>query len=710
MLSRFVREEGKPFAKEQIDRPHAQYKGVLVKRIVKQRSSQEGVVDPNDPRRFEVDEAMAARMIPLTTGIDLCHDHEEAKVVGKVLASYINPHTKMWDIDFAVYGDTPEGREAISRIEDGGMRGLSLQHEVETLKPIEVSLCYRGMRLGTWIHSRVEESNGAPGIQAHRNPSSATHVAASYRDKKKNSSRTRAIVAFEFNRPETICAHYVNMSAPVASSSSSSSSSSPPPSRPPLSTSEAASNFLMNGFKEMEEAAARSSSSSPSLSLVPPPSSGQKKKKNKEDEEDESEEKEEDEDDDVEKEAAAAAAATEEQDEEKEESPETRMQREKALCEEEERKQKESGPPSDPMDETDEKIGNESAQAYTTVTTTLDRSNLSAADKQKLQVANAKQTIKLFKSLKSAKEAKDAKEKAEAQAATLAKENAKLHAQLRALERTTKAEKEKTAEAIKAALVKEVAAEYEKLVPDGHLDGRRKKLQSVAASMTMEQLLQAKKAFAPSPMERVHKEAQREVKEWMDQRRGGGGQEGRKTTVAASYRPAPAHAAAAASSSSSSNSNGNGMTLQEFQSRIDQGLPIDCVLDFDAARAEMERVKASYSPEEAQQVPIYIPGVTTIDGKPEPGAALAFSMQGIAKSVRPGMAKVICDGLKFAGGREGLSEIDTNPNTASFLSRTLYHSGSDEEAMHRVIAAFRATRPHPLMADQRRAAAPASAY
>jgi len=359
------------------------------------------------------------------------------------------------------------------------------------------------------------------------------------------------------------------------------------------------------------------------------------------------------------------------------------------------------------MDESDEKIGNESAQAYTTVTTTLDRSNLSAADKQKLQVANAKQTIKLFKSLKSAKEAKEKAEKAEAQAATLAKENAKLQARLRALERTSTAEKEKAAEAIKAALVKEVAAEYEKLVPDGHLDGRRKKLQSVAASMTMEQLLQAKKAFAPSPMERVHKEAQREVKEWMDQRRGGGGQEGRKTTtIAASYRPAPAHAAAA----SSSNSNGNGMTLQEFQSRLDQGLPIDCVLDFDAARAEMERVKASYSPEEAQQVPIYIPGVTTIDGKPEPGAALAFSMQGIAKSVRAGMAKVICDGLKFAGGREGLSEIDTNPNTASFLSRTLYHSGSDEEAMHRVIAAFRATRPHPLMADQRRAAAPASAY
>lgn len=99
-------------------------------------------------------------MVDRMSNIPICVEHLEKHVIGHVTDSYIvtNTETKTfdWIVEFAL-SDLPKGRKAAEWCDSLLMYDLSLQHNRSTLKPIEVSLCFKGARDGTKVIFKKEK-------------------------------------------------------------------------------------------------------------------------------------------------------------------------------------------------------------------------------------------------------------------------------------------------------------------------------------------------------------------------------------------------------------------------------------------------------------------------------------------------------------------------------------------------------------------------
>ena len=131
------------------------YKATLVPKVLRAKTFSGRLPQTHD-EKFQVCEKDVADMMPKMAGLDFCYNHDRKDVVGKVVASFRNPDTNSWDVEYEIDGSTTKGADMIGWIEQGKMKGVSLQHLWGKNEPLEVSMCWRGMRDGSVIYSSEE--------------------------------------------------------------------------------------------------------------------------------------------------------------------------------------------------------------------------------------------------------------------------------------------------------------------------------------------------------------------------------------------------------------------------------------------------------------------------------------------------------------------------------------------------------------------------
>lgn len=89
-------------------------------------------------------QAMQQRVL----GIPVRYNHDDNTFLGKVTDTRVNPNGS-WDAELELSVETPEGEVTMKAIEDGLIDGVSLQHELFSNKPKEVSVCVKGARPGS---------------------------------------------------------------------------------------------------------------------------------------------------------------------------------------------------------------------------------------------------------------------------------------------------------------------------------------------------------------------------------------------------------------------------------------------------------------------------------------------------------------------------------------------------------------------------------
>lgn len=134
------------------------YRAKIVPHVMRQKSFT-GRPRPGHPERFEVCEQDVAAMMPKMANLPMHYNHDTRRPpVGRVIASYRNPADRAWEIEYELDGATREGADMIGWIEKGHMKGVSLQHLWGTNEPLEVSICWRGMRPGSETYEAIAAS------------------------------------------------------------------------------------------------------------------------------------------------------------------------------------------------------------------------------------------------------------------------------------------------------------------------------------------------------------------------------------------------------------------------------------------------------------------------------------------------------------------------------------------------------------------------
>lgn len=90
------------------------------------------------------------------TGKPIRYDHQEGTDCGKIDRVWREGRT--WMVEFRLDQSTPAGRCLTKRIRSGLTSGLSLQHQLESRRPVEISVCQRGARPNT----RVVQASDTP--------------------------------------------------------------------------------------------------------------------------------------------------------------------------------------------------------------------------------------------------------------------------------------------------------------------------------------------------------------------------------------------------------------------------------------------------------------------------------------------------------------------------------------------------------------------
>ena len=137
--------------------PNPRFRAKIVPNVLKVKSFK-GRPRPGHPERYEICEKDVADMMPKMVNRPMCYNHNTSDVVGKVLASYRNPKDNAWEIEFELDASTPKGRDTVDWVTKGRMRGVSLQHIHGINEPVEVSLCWKGMREGSETYEAIAAS------------------------------------------------------------------------------------------------------------------------------------------------------------------------------------------------------------------------------------------------------------------------------------------------------------------------------------------------------------------------------------------------------------------------------------------------------------------------------------------------------------------------------------------------------------------------
>jgi len=126
------------------------YTGVVVRRPLAQRSFTGA--PQTDAQRLEMTEGDVAALWSRLTNLPLCYNHQDTNVIGRVVRPF---RTAEGDVAVEIeLNDSLAARALEPQIVRGLFRGLSLKHNRETLEPLEVSLCDRGAREGTWLEQQ----------------------------------------------------------------------------------------------------------------------------------------------------------------------------------------------------------------------------------------------------------------------------------------------------------------------------------------------------------------------------------------------------------------------------------------------------------------------------------------------------------------------------------------------------------------------------
>lgn len=107
----------------------------------------EQMQDRTDLTRSELLKMMADRSLD---GLPILIEHETSLPVGKVLRMWEDRSNNFF-VDFVVDVGTEGGRRCVDLMKKGLLAGLSLSHEYHSRRPLEVSLCHKGLRDSTWV-------------------------------------------------------------------------------------------------------------------------------------------------------------------------------------------------------------------------------------------------------------------------------------------------------------------------------------------------------------------------------------------------------------------------------------------------------------------------------------------------------------------------------------------------------------------------------
>lgn len=127
------------------------YTGCIVAQLLKQKTFTGRPKTREERNQVTFDEA--ERMLPQMKGLRVCFNHDESVKIGHVVNARITPNGS-FDIDFEV-----DLRDNVIQelVDTKVFKGLSLSHEFNSCRPVEVSICWEGARPGTEF--KANESN-----------------------------------------------------------------------------------------------------------------------------------------------------------------------------------------------------------------------------------------------------------------------------------------------------------------------------------------------------------------------------------------------------------------------------------------------------------------------------------------------------------------------------------------------------------------------
>lgn len=102
----------------------------------------------NRQQELELTHSDVQAMQQRVLGIPVRYNHDDNTFLGKVTNTRVNANGS-WDAELELSVETPEGEVIMKAIDDGLIDGVSLQHELFSNKPKEVSVCVKGARPGT---------------------------------------------------------------------------------------------------------------------------------------------------------------------------------------------------------------------------------------------------------------------------------------------------------------------------------------------------------------------------------------------------------------------------------------------------------------------------------------------------------------------------------------------------------------------------------
>lgn len=112
-----------------------------------------GEPEVGTPEWFELTQDEINQMMSQMAGIPLIIEHaDDPTEIGKVEKAYMKDGNACVQISLH---DSDVGEIGKQLIEGSSHRGLSLSHERKTLKPVDLSICRKGARPGTWITHKI---------------------------------------------------------------------------------------------------------------------------------------------------------------------------------------------------------------------------------------------------------------------------------------------------------------------------------------------------------------------------------------------------------------------------------------------------------------------------------------------------------------------------------------------------------------------------
>lgn len=150
------------------------------------------------------------------TGKPIRYDHQDGTDCGKIDRVWREGRT--WMVEFRLDQSTPAGRCLTKRIRSGLTPGLSLQHQLESRRPVEISVCQRGARPNT----RVVQASDTPATDNTEQLARRARLNRLFRMCVAALTPTHSVAASDtmdyggsYNGPRTVTRHRPESDAPV---------------------------------------------------------------------------------------------------------------------------------------------------------------------------------------------------------------------------------------------------------------------------------------------------------------------------------------------------------------------------------------------------------------------------------------------------------------------------------------------------------------